>query len=119
MLPIALVFVTVIGLLVISKYVSSAQPDQLSNDLGLPSLSEILSLIQFLKRTNQTDGVVVELTVEDSQPSSLTIKSIVGIIFSFMVLFASLYVILSNDYPEADKKWAYGSVGTILGYWIG
>ena len=35
------------------------------------------------------------------------------------VLASSLYVIVSKRYAEMDKKWAYGSVGTILGYWLG
>ena len=35
------------------------------------------------------------------------------------VLAASLYVLVSERYAETEKKWAYGAVGTILGYWLG
>lgn len=32
---------------------------------------------------------------------------------------ASLYIILSPDFPEPEKKWAFGVAGTVLGYWLG
>ncbi|MCR4299294.1 MAG: hypothetical protein NUV75_11210 [Gallionella sp.] len=40
------------------------------------------------------------------------------VLVSFVVLFGSLYTILSGAYPDATQKWAYGSVGTILGFWL-
>lgn len=36
-----------------------------------------------------------------------------------LVLGAALFVILSKKYDDADRKWAYGAVGAILGYVIG
>ena len=39
-------------------------------------------------------------------------------LISLIVLASSLYIILSVSYGEAEKKWAYGSGGTILGYWL-
>ena len=35
------------------------------------------------------------------------------------VLCSALYVIVSPKYGDADKKWAYGAVGTLLGFWLG
>jgi uncharacterized iron-regulated membrane protein len=35
------------------------------------------------------------------------------------VLGAALYVIMAPVYQEADKKWAYAAVGTLLGFWLG
>jgi hypothetical protein len=35
------------------------------------------------------------------------------------VLGAALYVIVAPIYQEADKKWAYAAVGTLLGFWLG
>ena len=43
---------------------------------------------------------------------------IVRILVSFIVLGAGLYVILSHDYQVEDKKWGYGIVGTVVGYWL-
>lgn len=37
---------------------------------------------------------------------------------SLIVLAASLFVILSGSYGESYAKWAFGSVGLILGYWL-
>lgn len=41
------------------------------------------------------------------------------IIASFLILFPSLYVLLSKKYLEGEKKWAYGSIGIVVGYWFG
>ena len=38
---------------------------------------------------------------------------------SFIVLFASLYVIIFTPENGRACEWAYGSVGLILGYWLG
>jgi hypothetical protein len=41
------------------------------------------------------------------------------IVISIFVLFAALYVILSKStYADPQQKWAFGVVGTILGYWL-
>jgi hypothetical protein len=38
---------------------------------------------------------------------------------SLLVLLSALFVILSNNnYADAQQKWAFGVVGTILGYWF-
>ena len=34
------------------------------------------------------------------------------------VLAACLYMILSQKFPGDAMKWAYGTVGVILGYWF-
>ncbi len=40
------------------------------------------------------------------------------VIVTLLVLFAGLYVILNPHYAADDKKWAYGIVGTVVGYWL-
>ena len=40
------------------------------------------------------------------------------IILSVVIVAAGLYIILSRDYTGESEKWAYGSIGTILGYWL-
>ena len=42
----------------------------------------------------------------------------IQIIITSILLVASLYIILSQRYAESDLKWAYGTVGTIMGYWL-
>ena len=46
-------------------------------------------------------------------------REIAAFIFSLFILSASLYVIINKKYRQNTEKWAYGSVGTILGYWLG
>ncbi len=44
--------------------------------------------------------------------------SSVRMIVYLAVLGASLFIILSKKYNADDKKWAYGTVGAILGYYL-
>lgn len=37
---------------------------------------------------------------------------------SVALLGVGLYVILSKQYAAADTNWAYGTVGTVVGYWL-
>ena len=41
-----------------------------------------------------------------------------AIVVSITVLAAALYVILSGGHPDASEKWAFGAIGTIIGYWL-
>jgi hypothetical protein len=40
------------------------------------------------------------------------------IVVSLALLGVGLYVILIKQYPPADNNWAYGAVGTVIGYWL-
>jgi hypothetical protein len=37
---------------------------------------------------------------------------------SLLFTAGSLYIIISPAYDPKDKHWAYGSAGTILGFWL-
>jgi len=41
------------------------------------------------------------------------------LVFSGVMLLASLWVILSKRYPEETLKWSYGTLGALSGYWLG
>lgn len=43
---------------------------------------------------------------------------VVRLVVSALFGGASLYVILSNHYPDATSKWAIGIVGLVVGYWL-
>ena len=45
-------------------------------------------------------------------------QNFMRVVVSVVVLGAALYIILSAEYPAETDKWAYGSVGTIVGYWL-
>lgn len=40
------------------------------------------------------------------------------ILLSVLVLAAALFIILSGGYEPDAEKWAYVTVGLILGYWL-
>ena len=37
---------------------------------------------------------------------------------SLLVLIAALFIILSKQYDGDQQKWAFGTIGTVLGYWL-
>jgi len=45
-------------------------------------------------------------------------SDVMPVVVSIAVLGAALYVVLSGSYAEAAQKWAFGAIGTILGYWL-
>jgi amidohydrolase len=45
-------------------------------------------------------------------------RAVMQIIISIAVLTSGLYVILSRAYEPDAEKWAYGAIGTLLGYWL-
>lgn len=40
------------------------------------------------------------------------------IIISLVILAASLFIILSKKYDADIQKWAYGAIGTVIGFWL-
>ena len=51
--------------------------------------------------------------------SAALLKPWISAIVSLAVTGASLIIILRRKGDESEKKWAFASVGTILGYWLG
>lgn len=63
--------------------------------------------------TNTAGKKVTEL-----QPIFDFVQGLMKPAISIAVFFASLFVILSQRYKGETEKWAYGSLGTILGIWL-
>ena len=40
------------------------------------------------------------------------------LVISAVLLIAALFVILTKRYPAPDKHWAYGALGTVVGFWL-
>jgi hypothetical protein len=38
---------------------------------------------------------------------------------SGVLLFAAVWRILSKRYTPTDRHWAYGTIGTLVGFWLG
>lgn len=50
--------------------------------------------------------------------SDARLKLAMQIVVSTALLAASLWVLLSKNYDEAYVKWAIGTIGVIVGYWL-
>ncbi len=48
----------------------------------------------------------------------INLKDFIMVIVTLAVLASSLYIILSETYDEGSQKWAYGMVGSIVGFWL-
>ena len=73
------------------------------------------------KRIDQIDQTNEELADRSrylEQLANVDKESFRGLL-SLLVLISALIVILSRAYNAESQKWAYGAVGTILGYWFG
>jgi len=61
----------------------------------------------------------LNLKIPPAEEKDGTAKLWMRFTVTVVVLAAAIYVILSEDYDDEGKKWAYGTIGIILGYWLG
>jgi hypothetical protein len=52
------------------------------------------------------------------RPHRFDAGAVMPLVISIALLGASLWVILSKNYEADTEKWAFGCVGTIVGYWL-
>lgn len=45
-------------------------------------------------------------------------RFLISVVVSGVVLLTAIYIILSKEYGVESEKWAFGAVGTIVGYWL-
>jgi len=50
--------------------------------------------------------------------SGLDYRVVMQILVSVIILAAGLFVVLSKDYGPETEKWAFGVMGTVVGYWL-
>jgi hypothetical protein len=50
--------------------------------------------------------------------NSQTINDLTRAILSLILFSGALWVILSRRYTPTDRHWAFGAVGTIVGFWL-
>lgn len=63
-------------------------------------------------------AVKTQATQADLKNLVETSRQLVAPIISLLVSIASLVVILSRKYKNESEKWAYGTLGTVLGFWL-
>ena len=49
---------------------------------------------------------------------ALDLRDIMMMIVSLVVLGGAMYVILSQKYDSGTQKWAFGAIGSIVGFWL-
>jgi hypothetical protein len=51
-------------------------------------------------------------------PANFDAAFVMRCVLSLVIVGAALYMILSGRYQSDSLKWAYGTIGTVLGYWL-
>lgn len=51
-------------------------------------------------------------------PAVMSYPLTAQLVISAVLLVAALFVILTKKYPPQDKHWAYGALGTVVGFWL-
>ncbi len=54
----------------------------------------------------------------DEVPVEVRVRIAMMVIVSIVILASSLYTIFVESFPDATQKWAYSSIGTIVGFWL-
>jgi hypothetical protein len=60
----------------------------------------------------------IEDAKERYELRSRAVKLGMQVLVTFILLMAGLHVILLGQYSPDVQKWAYGIVGSVVGYWI-
>lgn len=128
-------FLIAIGLMLVSTIIISI----IVNYRNRKAKNRIREEIDSTKpRTSKTmdvendEKIQIEVEEEISEPKSEKVFStireeieqqgsyriIVKTSISIVVLAVGLFIILSQKFGEDEKKWAYGSIGTVIGYWF-
>ena len=77
----------------------------------------VLTLLWFSQRSPAEDGPGLLAGSEDS-PGPSWLGPGMRVLISLIALGASLYVILSKKYDADTSKWAFGTAGTVIGFWL-
>jgi len=83
-----------------------------------PKIKEQLDIKLKELESLSADAVLTQRKQVDWKELVETIRSLVAPIVSILVSMASLFIILSKKYKAESEKWAFGSLGTILGFWL-
>lgn len=66
-------------------------------------------------RREKRDTLAPEPWIERAKP---VVHLGMQVLLSLVLVAGALFVILSGKYDDATQKWAYGIVGTVIGYWL-
>jgi hypothetical protein len=46
------------------------------------------------------------------------LRPVMAAVITVVLLGVSLFIVLSKSFDESSKKWAFGTIGTIIGFWL-
>ena len=78
----------------------------------------IIGLALFIVGILALLGLGSILDLELTMDRAFNVKDIMQVGLSMIFLIAALFVILTKRYAPQDKHWAYGTIGTVVGYWL-
>jgi hypothetical protein len=75
------------------------------------------------EKRKQVTARTTEVTATSQKVDALEqvdrlVRRVMAPLISLIVLGASLFVILSGGYKAEGERWAFGSIGTIIGFWL-
>ncbi len=95
-----------------------ASSEEQHTESGRSSLYQEEASLVYPKFSNKPTSELSTDVYQVRDPKRVT-HDWMPILVSIAVLGSALFVILSNKlYDDAQQKWAFGAVGTILGYWL-
>lgn len=53
-----------------------------------------------------------------SEDHRAKVRTVMMVVVTVLVLVSGLYVILSKNYDDGTQKWAFASIGAIVGFWL-
>jgi hypothetical protein len=71
-------------------------------------------------RTNPNFEAIVHLAaVETTAPEwPVGLLTAMRTVISLALLMSSLFVIISREFREKDRNWAYTTIGALTGFWL-
>lgn len=75
------------------------------------SMVLVLFLASFTAKIHTSGGMSAAIR-------SISFPGVMQVVVSILVMLVGLHVIRDQSYSAEDKKWGYGIVGTVVGYWL-
>jgi hypothetical protein len=54
----------------------------------------------------------------DRGDRKVKVRIVMMVVVTVLVLVSGLYIILSQEYDDGTQKWAFASIGAIIGFWL-
>jgi hypothetical protein len=77
-----------------------------------------LSIVGWLNLESIEDFLLGHGNIRTSHHEEFGPREWAQVAISLIILSASLFVILTKRYTPTDRHWAYGALGTVIGFWL-